>query len=72
MESLIVRNTISFAKYDERTYGIWQKFNAKFVDEIKGINLKKPYEKSKIIIQKYNDPGKKKLFIQTLTIQRIN
>lgn len=47
-------------------------FNARFVNEIKNENTKKTYEKSRLIIQTYNDFEKNQIFIQSSIIQRIN
>ena len=47
-------------------------FNARFVNEIKNENTKKTYEKSRLIIQTYNDSEKNQIFIQSLIIQRMN
>ena len=47
-------------------------FNARFVNEIKNENTKKTYEKSRLIIQTYNDSEKNQIFIQSSIIQRMN
>ena len=47
-------------------------FNVRFVNEIKNENTKKTYEKSRLIIQTYNDSEKNQIFIQSSIIQRMN
>ena len=47
-------------------------FNARFVNEIRNENTKKTYEKSRLIIQTYNNSKKNQIFIQSLIIQRMN
>ena len=47
-------------------------FNARFVNEIKNENTKKTYEKSRLIIQTYNDSKKNQIFIQSSIIQQMN
>ena len=47
-------------------------FNARFINEIKNENTKKTYEKSRLIIQTYNDSEKNQIFIQSSIIQRMN
>ena len=47
-------------------------FNSRFVDEIKNIDTINAYEKSRLVMQTYNDDDKAKMLIQTSTIQRMN
>ena len=47
-------------------------FNSRFVDEIKNINTIDAYEKSRLVMQTYNDDGKAEVLTQTPTIQRMN
>ena len=47
-------------------------FNSRFVDEIKNIDTIDTYEKSRLVMQTYNDQDKTKMLIQTPTIQRMN
>ena len=45
-------------------------FNARFVNEIRNENTKKTYEKSRLIVQTYNDSEKDQILIQLPIIQR--
>ena len=47
-------------------------FNARFVNEIKNENTKKTCEKSRLVIQAYNDSEKNQILIQSPIIQRMN
>ena len=47
-------------------------FNSQFVDEIKNIGTIDAYEKSRLIMQTYNDDDKAKVLTQAPTIQRMN
>ena len=47
-------------------------FNARFVNEIKNENTKKIFEKSRLIMQTYNDFNKNQIFIQSSIIQRMS
>ncbi len=47
-------------------------FNFRFVDEIKHSNISQAYEKSKLVIQTYNNHEKTLILTQTFIIQRMN
>ncbi len=47
-------------------------FNFRFVDEIKHSDTSQAYEKSRLVIQTYNDHEKTLVLIQALIIQRIS
>jgi hypothetical protein len=47
-------------------------FNSRFVDEIKNADTKKAFEKSRLIVQAYNDLNKNLMLTQSLTIQRVS
>ena len=47
-------------------------FNSRFVDEIKNIGTVDAYEKSRLVMQTYNDQNKAEMLIQTFTIQRMS
>ena len=47
-------------------------FNSRFVDEIKNIDIANAYEKSRLMMQAYNDEEKIEMLTQTFTIQRMN
>jgi hypothetical protein len=43
-------------------------FNSRCVDEVKGKETVTPYEKSRLVIQAFNDKGKKHILTQSPTI----
>lgn len=47
-------------------------FNPRFVNEIKNADIEKAFEKSRIVIQVYNDFTKDQILIQLSTIQQIS
>lgn len=47
-------------------------FNTRFVDSIKNEGTDKAYKKSRLVIQGYNDDGKKTILTQAPTIRRIS
>jgi hypothetical protein len=47
-------------------------FGSRFVDEIKHPGTDKAYEKSRLVIQAYNDPGKDLVLTQSPTVQRVS
>jgi hypothetical protein len=47
-------------------------FNSRFVDEIKNADTKKAFEKSRLIVQTYNDLNKNLMLTSSLTIQRVS
>jgi len=47
-------------------------FNSRFVDEIKHLGTNKAFEKSRLVVQAYNDQGKNLILTQSPTIQRVS
>lgn len=47
-------------------------FGSRLVDEVKGLETATPYEKSRLVVQAYNDRGKKQILTQSPTIQRVS
>ncbi len=47
-------------------------FKSRFVDEIKHLDIDKAFEKSRFVIQTFNDQNKNLVWIQSSTIQRIS
>lgn len=68
---LIGRGVFRFELYDEKVHGPHRLFKARMVREIKG-KTEKPYEKSRLVIQGYNDAGKADILTQSPTIQRVS
>jgi len=47
-------------------------FNSRFVDEIKNAGTDKAFEKSRLVVQAYNDHEKELVLTQSPTIQRVS
>jgi hypothetical protein len=47
-------------------------FNSRFVDEIKHLNIDKAFEKSRLVMQAFNDQNKNLVLTQSSTIQRVS
>jgi len=68
IDSLITDNVFRLEKYDVRKHGT-KLFNSRLVREIKN-KTTQPYEKSRLVVQGYNDEGKETVLTQAPTIQR--
>ena len=65
--ALLSESVLVPIKYDEaKHYGI-RIFKARMVREVKG-KMDKPYEKSRLVVQGYNDEGKRDILTQSPTI----
>lgn len=71
VDDLIGRGVFRFERYDASKHVGYRLFKSRMVREIKGIN-DKPYEKSRLVIQGYNDSEKKCILTQSPTIQRMS
>ena len=71
IDELLKKKIFKFVSISEIFQNI-KIFNARFVNEIKNENTKKVFEKSRLIMQTYNDFNKNQAFIQLSIIQRIN
>jgi hypothetical protein len=47
-------------------------FNSRFVDEVKNPGTERAFEKSRLVVQAYNDSGKELVLTQSPTIQRVS
>ena len=69
-EALIKRGVfVPIHKDDPRVRG-HRIFKSRMVDEVKGKETSAPYEKSRLVIQCFNDKGKREILTQSPTIQR--
>ena len=72
INGLIAKGVFEFVLYDSRTMSGLRLFNSRLVDEVKGKTTNTPYEKSRLVIQAYNDEGKKEILTQLPTIQQVS
>ena len=63
IEGLIARGIFKFEIYDPAKFEGARIFNLRIVNEIKGKTTDTLFEKSRLVIQRYNDKGKEVIFI---------
>ncbi|OXV09105.1 hypothetical protein Egran_03132, partial [Elaphomyces granulatus] len=69
IDGLIAKGVFEIATNEDNTGRL---FKSRFVDEIKGKATNCPFEKSRLVIQAYNDDGKREILTQSPTIQRVS
>ncbi|KJZ75136.1 hypothetical protein HIM_05622 [Hirsutella minnesotensis 3608] len=69
IDNLIAQDVFKFVLWDPTLHGKERLFNARMVREVKGLATQ-PYEKSRLIIQGYNDRDKDRILTQSPTVQR--
>jgi hypothetical protein len=70
IEGLIARGVFEFVQYDPSKHAGVRIFNSRLVNEVKGKATDMPFEKSRLVVQAYNDEGKEMILTQSPTIQR--
>ena len=70
IDHLIGRGVFRFEQYDAGRHEGIHIFKSRMVNEIKGKTTEIPYEKSRLVIQGYQDNGKEVILTQAPTIQR--
>lgn len=71
ISSLLGKGVFQLIQIDDVPKGA-KIFNSRLVDEVKGKETASPYEKSRLVIQAYNDKGKTSILTQSPTIQRMS
>ncbi len=69
VDDLVGRGVFSFELFDPHKHGAHRIFKSRLVREVKGKTMV-PYEKSRLVVQGYNDVGKHEILTQSPTIQR--
>ncbi|KAI0992684.1 hypothetical protein K3495_g15501, partial [Podosphaera aphanis] len=72
MDSLLEKGVFEFVHREAKEIGDTRIFGSRMVDEVKGKGTATPYEKSRLVIQAFNDQGKKTVLTQSPTIQRVS
>lgn len=72
IEGLKEKGGFEFIPYDPVSMQGVRLFNSRLVNEVKGRTTSTPYEKSRMVIQAYNDEGKFEILTQSPTIQRMS
>lgn len=69
IDDLVGRGVFSFELFDSTVHRGFRIFKSRMVREVKGKTMV-PYEKSRLVVQGYNDEGKQEILTQSPTIQR--
>jgi hypothetical protein len=70
VDGLVAGNVFRFEVFDLAKYGNIRIFDSRFVNEVKGKATPTPFEKSRLVIQAFQDAGKALILTQSPTIQR--
>jgi hypothetical protein len=70
INSLLTRGVFAFEQFNDFKHGGEQIFKSRIVREIKGKATPTSFEKSRLVIQAYNNHGKEVILTQSPTIQR--
>jgi len=70
IDGLIAGGVFEFVQFNPNIHK-GRIFNSRLVNEVKG-QTTTPYEKSRLVIQAYNDQGKEEILTQSPTIQRVS
>jgi hypothetical protein len=71
INGLIERGVFELINFSDIPSGV-RVFNSRFVDEVKHEGTDKAFEKSRLVIQAYNDQDKSRVLTQSPTIQRVS
>jgi hypothetical protein len=69
IDDLVSRGVFSFELFDPTEHSRYRIFKSRMVREVKGKTMV-PYEKSRLVVQGYNDKGKHEILTQSPTVQR--
>jgi hypothetical protein len=58
IEGLIARGVFEFVQYDPSQHAGVRIFNSRLVNKVKGKAIDMPFEKSRLVVQAYNNKGK--------------
>ena len=72
VESLLAQGTFKLIDENDPEIGSTRIFGSRLVDEVKGKETATPYEKSRLVVQGFNDQGKKTVLTQSPTLQRLS
>ena len=66
----MARGVFKFEKHDPTKHNRVRIFKSRMVNKVKGKATDSPFEKSRLVIQGFNDNGKEFILTQSPTIQR--
>ena len=58
INSLVIREVFEFVQYNPNKYSGVRIFNSRLVNKVKGKTINTPFEKSRLVVQAYNDKDK--------------
>jgi hypothetical protein len=70
IKGLIARGVFKFVQYNPSQHTGVRIFNSQLVNKVKGKATDMPFEKSRLVVQAYNNKGKEMILTQSPTIQR--
>jgi hypothetical protein len=68
IDGLIAKGVFEFVQYDPNKHSGVRIFNSRLVNKVKGKATNSPFEKSRLVVQAYNDKGKELILTQSPTI----
>ncbi len=71
INDLIEKDVFQSVRTDDVSFDV-RIFNSRFVDEIKHFDIDKAFEKSRLVVQAFNDQNKNLVLTQSSTIQRVS
>ncbi len=71
INDLIEKDVFQSVKIDDVSFDV-RIFNSRFVDEIKHLDTDKAFEKSRLVVQTFNDQNKNLVLTQSSIIQRVS
>ncbi len=71
INDLIEKDVFQSVRTDDVSFDV-RIFNSRFVDEIKHFDIDKAFEKSRLVMQAFNDQNKNLVLTQSSTIQRVS
>jgi hypothetical protein len=68
IKGLITRGVFEFVQYNLSQHASVRIFNSRLVNKVKGKAINMPFEKSRLVVQAYNNKGKEMILTQSPTI----
>lgn len=72
IEGLMANDVFKIEKYNPETMGKERIFNARLVHNVKDKHTAAPFEKTRMVVQAFNDKGKAQILCQSPTIQKVS
>ena len=72
IDGLVAKGVFELVPYNPHIMDGLRIFNSRLVNEVKSKATNAPYEKLRLVVQAYNDEGKKEILTQSPTIQHVS